>query len=103
MYEISQTDKFREWLGNLRDKVAKGSIVRRIERLAEGNFGDSKSVGDNVFELRIDCGQGYRVYFTNIGNKIVFLLLGGNKSTQSSDIKAAKYIAKEVINGVVKV
>ena len=60
-----------------------------------GNFGDSKSVGDGVFELRIDVGKGYRVYFTNNGKEIVILLVGGEKTTQDEDIKEAKKMAKE--------
>lgn len=66
-------------------------LVYRIN----GNFGDSKSVGDGVFELRIHVGKGYRVYFTNDGKEIVILLVGGDKSSQDSDIKTAKKMAQE--------
>ncbi|MBO7583167.1 MAG: type II toxin-antitoxin system RelE/ParE family toxin [Treponema sp.] len=96
MYEVRQTSVFSNWLKKLKDNVAKVSIARRIVRLENGNFGDSKSVGEGVFELRIDVGQGYRVYFTNKDNTIIILLVGGDKSSQDKDIKAAKDMAKEV-------
>ena len=96
MYEVRQTSVFSNWLRKLKDNVAKVSIARRIVRLENGNFGDSKSVGEGVFELRIDVGQGYRVYFTNKDNTIIILLVGGDKSSQDKDIKAAKDMAKEV-------
>lgn len=95
-YEVRQTEKFSKWLRKLKDVVAKVSILRRISRLENGNFGDSKSVGEGVFEMRIDVGQGYRIYFTNKDNKIVILLVGGDKSTQEDDIRTAKEMAKEV-------
>ena len=95
-YEVRQTKEFAKWLKRLKDSVAKLAIARRIVRMKEGNFGDSKTVGGGVFELRIDVGKGYRVYFTNKDNKIVFLLVGGDKSTQDEDIKTAKKMAEEV-------
>ncbi len=94
--EVRQTKQFAKWFAKLKDNIAKLSIARRIVRLENGNFGDSKSVGDGVFELRIDVGKGYRVYFTNKENTIVILLVGGDKSSQESDIKTAKEMAKEV-------
>lgn len=95
-YEVRQTIVFSKWFSKMRDVVAKTSIARRISRLEDGNFGDSKSVGGGVYEFRIDVGKGYRVYFTNTGKKIVILLVGGDKSSQESDIKIAKKMAKEV-------
>ena len=95
-YEVRQTEEFSKWLKKLKDAVAKVAIARRIDRMKEGNFGDSKSVGGEVFELRIDVSKGYRVYFTNKNNKIVILLVGGDKSTQDEDIKIAKKMVKEV-------
>lgn len=67
----------------------------RIERMKNGNFGDSKTLGEGVFELRVDVGKGYRVYFKNNGKEIVILLVGGDKSSQDKDIKTAKKMAKE--------
>ena len=95
MYRVLQTETYKKWLEKLRDNVAKQNILWRIERMRNGNFGDSKSVGDGVFELRINVGKGYRVYFTNDGKEIVILLIGGDKSTQENDIKKAKNMAKD--------
>ncbi len=95
VYKILQTETYRKWFKKLRDNIAKQNITFRIDRMRDGNFGDSKAVGDGVFELRINIGKGYRVYFTNNGKEIVILLVGGDKSTQDSDIKAAKKMAKE--------
>ena len=95
-YEVRQTEEFSKWLKKLKDVLAKVAIVRRLDRMKEGNFGDSKSVGSGVFELRVDVGKGYRVYFTNKNNRVVILLVGGDKSTQEEDIKTAKKMAEEV-------
>ena len=96
MYEIFKTENYLKWFKKLRDKTAKYVITLRIERLKNGNFGDSKNVGEKVFELRIDIGKGYRVYFTNKEKEVILLLIGGNKSTQEKDIKKAKELASEV-------
>lgn len=96
MYLIIQTEIFSKWLHKLKDVSGKVCIIRRIERIKSGNFGDSKSVGDEVFELRITTGPGYRVYYTKRDDEIVILLLGGDKSTQSKDILKAKQIKEEL-------
>ncbi|QPQ54362.1 type II toxin-antitoxin system RelE/ParE family toxin [Allosphingosinicella flava] len=93
MIEARQTEEFRDWLDGLRDRMARKRIGQRIARLQIGLFGDSKPVGDKVFELRIDHGPGYRVYFAREGNRIVILLCGGDKSTQRRDIERAKEMA----------
>ena len=95
MYKIVQTETYKKWFKKLKDHTAKFAIGQRLERMKSGNFGDSKSVGDGVFELRVNVGKGYRVYFTNDGIEIVILLVGGDKSTQDSDIQSAKKMAKE--------
>ena len=83
---------FDEWFYSLRDAKAQVKIKLRLERVELGNLGDFRSVGEGVCELRIDYGPGYRVYFGQIGNIIVILLLGGDKSTQNRDIsKAIEY------------
>lgn len=74
------------------------SIARRIERMEQGNFGDAKSIGDNLSELRIDLGPGYRVYYLLNNKEIIILLVGGDKSTQTKDITKAKEMAKEYKN-----
>ena len=81
---------FREWLHNLRDIEARARIRVRLNRVRLGNFGDAKSVGDGVSELRIPLGPGYRVYFGRAGSTVVLLLCGGDKSTQNRDICTAK-------------
>ena len=78
----------------LRDRNAAARIKSRIDRLQLGLFGDAKSVGEGVSEMRIDCGPGYRVYFIQRGAKIVILLAGGDKRTQSRDIKRALDLAR---------
>jgi putative addiction module killer protein len=83
-------------LNVLRDARAVARIAIRIKRLADGNFGDVAPVGDGVSELRIHYGPGYRVYFVQRGEVLVILLCGGEKSTQSRDIAAAKALAKEI-------
>ena len=99
MLEVRQTETFSKWLNELRDKRGQAVIARRIARVALGNFGDVKSVGDLVSELRIDFGPGYRVYLTRTADEVVLLLCGGDKDGQRSSIKLAKELAKEVHNG----
>ena len=98
MYLIKQTDVFWKWLKKLKDIKAKVSIIRRVDRIKNGNFGDCKSVGESVYELRITTGPGYRVYYTQEEGEIVILLIGGDKSSQSEDITKAKKLAKELNN-----
>ena len=96
MIEVRQTAIFAKWFKNLRDGRAQDRIAIRIRRIELGNFGDAKSVGAGVHELRIDYGPGYRVYFVRRGNVIIVLLCGGDKRTQGWDIAQAKELAKEV-------
>jgi len=92
--EIIRSDVFDSWLHKLRDRRARFRIYKRIERLAEGNSGDVKPAGEGISEMRIDYGPGYRVYFKDTGKEIIILLCGGDKTTQQTDIKQAKIIAK---------
>ena len=96
MLEIRKTDTYAEWIDTLRDLRARARIQVRIERLAAGNMGDVKGIGAGVSELRIDYGPGYRVYFTKRGREVVILLVGGDKSTQSADIKTALRLARNL-------
>ena len=96
MYILKQTDIFSKWLLKLKDTKAKVAILRRIQRVQEGNFGDYKSISSEINELRITTGPGYRVYYTIRNEEIVILLIAGDKSTQSEDILKAKKIAKEL-------
>ena len=96
MIEVRETPEFTRWLAALRDQRAALHVVRRIARVAAGNFGDMKSVGGAISELRIDYGPGYRVYFIRRGAVLVVLLCGGDKSTQGRDIKRAAEIASQL-------
>jgi putative addiction module killer protein len=96
MKVIYTTEQFDDWLSNLRDQQAKRRVQARIDRAEDGNFGDCESVGEGVSEMRIHYGPGYRVYFAQRGMEIVVLLAGGDKRTQSKDIKAALKLAREL-------
>jgi putative addiction module killer protein len=91
---IAKSGVFLRWLKKLRDSRAKFRIYQRIDRLARGNPGDHRFLGD-VSELRIDYGPGYRVYYWDTGKEIIVLLCGGDKTTQEADIAEARRIAKE--------
>lgn len=93
MITVRETGQFKEWIRALKDRKTKQVINAHVRRISTGNFGDNKPIGDGVSELRIDYGAGFRVYFTRRGDEIVILLCGGDKSTQSRDIEAAKEIA----------
>jgi len=96
MFEVRKTEVFAAWLDGLNDTQARARVQVRIERLAGGNAGDSRSVGGAVSEMRIDYGPGYRVYFTKFGHAIVILLAGGDKRTQAADIKLAIRLARDL-------
>ncbi|MDQ2859320.1 MAG: type II toxin-antitoxin system RelE/ParE family toxin [Pseudomonadota bacterium] len=96
MIDIQQTETFAEWLKQLRDRRAAARIAERLRRLALGNPGDVKSVGQGLSELRIDYGPGYRVYFVMHGATLVIVLCGGDKADQDRDIARAKALAKEI-------
>lgn len=96
MIEIRKTESFANWLDNLRDVQAKARVLVRIERLASGNAGDVKPVGEGVSEMRINYGPGYRVYFVQRGSELIILLAGGEKSSQPRDIKTAIRLAQNL-------
>jgi putative addiction module killer protein len=91
-------EPFSEWIERLRDVVGRKRIFARIDRLAQGNYGDCESVGEGVSELRMFFGPGYRVYFGERDNELVVLLCGGDKSSQTQDIKNAKGCWKEYLD-----
>jgi putative addiction module killer protein len=91
----SGRDVFGEWLSELRDVRAKAKIAVRIDRLSVGNFGDCRALRGGLFELRIDWGPGYRVYYALVGRECVLLLCGGDKHKQPSDIKRALEYLKD--------
>jgi len=92
--EIRKTDVFATWLDGLRDLRARARIQARIERLAMGNPGDVRPVGEGVSELRLAYGPGYRVYYKKRGRRLIILLAGGDKGSQAKDIKAALRLAR---------
>lgn len=96
MLSVRKTDVFAKWIDGLKDVRARARIQVRIERLAAGNPGDVKSVGGGVSEMRIDYGPGYRVYFTQRGDDLVVLLVGGQKKRQSADIERAIKLARSL-------
>ena len=96
MIEVRKTEIFARWLDRLPDLQGRARVQARIERLALGNPGDAKPVGEGVSELRIDYGPGYRVYFKQRGRELVILLAGGDKRTQAKDIKIALRLARNL-------
>ena len=98
MNKIRYTAVYRIWYKGLRDIRAKVRIDLRLNSVRKGSFGVQRDVGDGIFELKIDYGPGYRVYYKKIGNDIVVLLCGGDKSTQDAVIKNAKKILRELEN-----
>jgi putative addiction module killer protein len=96
VFEIRKSDEFAAWLDDLRDVRGRARIQARVERLAAGNPGDVKAVGQGVAELRIDYGPGYRVYFVKKGRAVIVLLAGGDKTTQTADIKMAQRLARNL-------
>jgi putative addiction module killer protein len=94
MTTVVETDIFVDWLAKLRDTTGHRAIIGRIARLtATSNLGDRSSVGDNVHEMRIHAGPGYRLYYTIRGSEVVLLLCGGDKGSQERDIARAKKMA----------
>lgn len=96
MLKIRKTEEFKAWLDALNDLMGRAKIQARIKRLAEGNQGNVKSVGSKVFEMKIDFGPGYRIYYAKQENEVYLLLIGGSKRTQAKDIQIAKLLAKNL-------
>ena len=96
MIELRRTEVYERWFQRLKDHRSKALINMRVLRLVQGNPGDVRPVGDGVLELRVHYGPGYRVYFAQMGDTLVILLAGGDKSTQERDIRAAKRLAREL-------
>jgi len=94
MTEVRQTEEFSGWLHRLKDATAVARIISRIRRMEMGNPADAKSIGRGIFEMRIDDGSGYQIYYVHRGAQIVILLCGGDKRTQQQDIKRAQKLAE---------
>jgi putative addiction module killer protein len=95
-FSLEETHDFAKWLAALRDRKAKAMIADRIKRAGNGNFGKVRSVQGGVFEMKIDHGPGYRVYYFQHGKQLVILLCGGDKRTQDADIAYAKRLKEEI-------
>ena len=87
---LNGREPFTEWYATIQNRNDRNRIQKRLDRLEDGNFGDCRSVGTGVFELRFHFGAGYRIYFGEVENTIVLLLCGGDKSSQTRDIERAK-------------
>jgi len=94
MIEVIKSGTFDAWFSRLKDRQALARIAARIDRLAMGNAGDVKPIGDGLSEMRVDVGPGYRVYYMQRGKIVIVLLCGGDKSSQDRDIEQAKQLAK---------
>lgn len=95
MIEVLTTEDFDKWLRKLKDRTGRLRIVERIDRLANGNPGDVRPVGQGISELRLTYGPGYRVYYLQDGDLLILLLIGGDKSSQQNDIEKAQKLAYE--------
>lgn len=93
---VYTTDRFDRWFATLRDQSAKRRIQARIDRIEDGHFGDCKPIREKVFEMRLQRGPGYRIYYALRGLDVVILLAGGDKSTQMSDIEMAILEARQL-------
>jgi putative addiction module killer protein len=96
MFTVLQTEQFRDWLDGLRDVRAQARIAARLRLAEAGNLGDWKSVGGEVSEMRVDFGPGYRLYFARRQTILIIMLAGGDKSSQTRDIKRAQRILKQL-------
>ena len=96
MYTVLETDTFIDWVNSLRDRPTRIRLRRRLGKAAHGNLGDVKPVGDGIWEMREFFGPGWRMYYLQRGELVIMMLGGGDKSSQASDIEAAKAIAKEL-------
>jgi putative addiction module killer protein len=96
MYTVLETDAFIDWVNSLRDRPTSIRLRRRLGKAARGNLGDVKPVGDGIWEIREFFGPGWRMYYLQRGELVIMMLGGGDKSSQASDIEAAKAIAKEL-------
>lgn len=96
MNTFARSSDFDAWLSELADHKAKARILARLRSATFGNFGDCEPVGEGVSEMRVHVGPGYRVYFTRVGASVYFLLCGGDKASQKSDIARAKMMAREL-------
>lgn len=92
---VEKTDEYRDWIDTLKDVAGRARILMRVDRLIHGNPGIHRNLTDGVSELKVDFGPGYRVYYTQRGDRLLLLLAGGDKSSQSKDIAKATRLARD--------
>jgi putative addiction module killer protein len=97
-YELQSTQTFNHWLSKLKDRTVKSQLLSRLAWVENGNFGDTKTLAGNLFELRCFFSGGIRVYYTIRHQRIVLLLVGGDKGSQDRDIEKAKAILETLGN-----
>ncbi len=95
-YKLRSTKQYDKWFAKLKDSTIKIKVLARLNRVENGNFGDFKQISPNLFELRLFFSAGFRIYYTIQDNKVVFLLAGGDKSSQGKDIKKIAELLKEL-------
>lgn len=95
-YEIEQTQQFENWITGKKVKPFVGRFLARLERVKNGNFGDYKQISSQLFELRLFFGNGFRIYYTVRDKRVIFLLVGGDKSSQSTDIEKATQLIQKL-------
>lgn len=93
---VRMTEVYRDWINDLKDRVARARIQVRVDRLAHGNPGQHRNLPGGVAELKVDVGPGYRVYYTQRGDELIILLVGGDKSSQQNDISLAQALARSL-------
>ena len=99
MYTLESTEYFRRWWNKLQDKQSRIRILRRLDAISIGSFGDHKQLAPNLFELRFFFGSGYRIYYTIRANTVVLLLAGGDKAHQQHDIDKATELLQNIGDG----
>lgn len=92
---VEKTDEYRDWIDNLKDLAGRARILMRVDRLIHGNPGVHRHLTHGVSELKVDVGPGYRVYYSKHGDRLLLLLIGGDKSTQANDIRRAIKLAQD--------
>ncbi|MBP5990941.1 MAG: type II toxin-antitoxin system RelE/ParE family toxin [Piscinibacter sp.] len=91
---VEKTDEYRDWIDKLKDPAGRARILMRVDRLIHGNPGSHRNLTHGVSELKVDVGPGYRVYYAQRGDRLLLLLVGGDKSTQPKDIARAIRLAQ---------
>ena len=86
---VGKTDEYRDWIDSLKDQSGRARVLMRVDRLIHGNPGSHRNLTEGVSELKVDVGPGYRVYYSQRGNRLLMLIAGGDKSTQAKDIAKA--------------